>query len=223
MTMKSPADAHATEADRTELLRPVARVTETQHLTDATEKLSVVTPATEKLSPVSPAADATEKLVAVIPAQRLNSRPGHPQPAAVAPAPIAALPSRWEHLPTEHHPAEPAVRPPAESAVPQPAVRQPALRRPERAARPAPRPPHAPRQLWQRSAVLLKPAQGPFAAAGFAACDYLIRTVSILGLLAVVGMVSAGTAQTQAPERTPGTTVATAPAHPGAFTSTRHH
>jgi len=88
----------------------------------------------------------------------------------------------------------------------------------------APTEPAAPRQRWQRSAVAVAPAQGTLAAAGFAACDYLIRTVSVLGLLAVVGMVTAGTAQTQAPDpgRTPSTTVATAPAHPGSSTSTHH-
>lgn len=91
----------------------------------------------------------------------------------------------------------------------------------------APKAPTAPKQRWQRSAVTVAPAQGTLAAAGFAACDYLIRTVSVLGLLAVVGMATAGTAKHQVPNpaqgRTPSTTVATAPAHPGSFSSTRHH
>ena len=70
--------------------------------------------------------------------------------------------------------------------------------------------------------MTVAPAQSTLAAAGFAACDYLIRTVSILGLLAVVGMVTSGTSQTHAAQERAGTTVATTPAHPGSFTSTHH-
>ena len=199
MTMKSHLDPNATE-----VLNPVPQATEKLHAdSQATEKLAPVAQVTEKLTPV----------IRAIPAQRQDSRPG-PSSAAVsahayAPAHTASQRPRWEHLPTEHHPDQPTPtqRPTPESAPKQQSAPKPSALKPQR---------------WQRSAVATAPQQGTLAAAGLAACDYLTRTVSILGLLAVVGMVTAGTAQTQTQQRTPGTTVANAPAHPGAFTSTRH-
>lgn len=206
-----------TQALRTVALRPVKQVTggaRPDNSADATEKLVAVAPVTEKLNPV----------VAAIPAQRRDSTavptPNHPARLARATRPRP----RWEHLPTERHPAQ-AAPAPLPSPTPQAAPRaQPAP--PPRSATPA-----APQRLlvakqprWERSAIATMPRQGTLAAAGFAACDYVIRTVSILGLLAVVGMITAGTSQTHTEQaQEPGTTTAaTAPAHPGVFTSTRH-
>lgn len=202
MTTKSQPDPHATEAFqsaaiRTEVLRPVRRTTESSNADiagacDATEKLEVVTPTTEKLTPVVP----------LIPAQRQDSRSTPTSIYEPTPVQVSRPRPRWEHFPTERHPSPPEQATPKQRVSGQPGVTE--------------------QQRWQRSAVAPAPARGTLAAAGFAACDYLIRTVSILGLLAVVGMVTAGTAQTHAQERTPGTTVASSPAHQNGFTSTPH-
>jgi hypothetical protein len=237
MTMKSHPDPNATEAFdsaafdsaafqsaalQTEVLRPVPRtigtsyvITGTAGACEVTEKLVAVSPATSPAT--APATEKLSPIVAAIPAQRQDS---HPVPTP-AHGPIPAQPHRprpqWEHLPTERHPiqAAPTQRPASKKqTAPKPLPKQSVSESP---AAPG-------QQRWQRSAVTVAPTQGTLAAAGFAACDYLIRTVSILGLLAVVGMVTAGTAQSHTQEQTPGTTVATAPAHPGAFTSThRQH
>jgi hypothetical protein len=210
MTMKSFADPHATE-----VLNPVQQVTEKLNaVPQVTEKFAAVSPVTEKLNPV----------VAAIPAQRQDSRPA-PSPASAhisAPAPADPQRPRWEHLPTERHPRqaspEPAGRHPERGPEQTPQQRLRLAQERTRKAAPKQRVATDPPR-WQRTAVAA-PQQGALAAAGLAACDYLIRTVSILGLLAVVGMVTAGTAQT--PERAPGTTVATAPAHQGSFSSNHH-
>jgi hypothetical protein len=218
MTMKSHPDPHATE-----VLNPVAAVT---------EKLNAVSQTTEVLHPVPRITEKVNPAAAAIPAQRQNSQPS-PAPAwthASAPAPTSLQRPRWEHLPTERHPFEDspamAVQQPERGSEPGPQQRlraaqrltqQAADRRPSTEQRPANDP-----QRWQRTAVVTAPAQGTLVAAGLAACDYLTRTVSILGLLAVVGMVTAGTAQPPTHERTPGTTVATAPAHQGASSSSHH-
>jgi hypothetical protein len=227
MTMKSFADQHATE-----VLKPVEQVTEKlDAVPRVTEKLAVVVPATEKLAVVVPATEKLTPVVAAIPAQRQDSRPAPVTAHVSTPAQAGPQRRRWEHLPTEYHPGQNA---PRQQAAPEPepqaAPKQQAA--PEQAS-PTPKsaPPSQPskpksapkQQRWQRSAVATAPARGPLVAAGLAACDYLIRTVSILGLLAVVGMVTAGSSGTaQTEDRAPGTTVATSPAHPGGFTSTHH-
>jgi hypothetical protein len=215
MTMKSFADQHATE-----VLKPVEQVTEKlDAVPQVTEKLAVVVPATEKLAVVVPATEKLTPVVAAIPAQRQDSTPAPVTAHLSPPAQAGPHRRRWEHLPTEYHPGQTA---PRQQAAPAPEPQAAPEQAPPTSQPSKPR--SAPKQQrWQRSAVATAPARGPLVAAGLAACDYLIRTVSILGLLAVVGMVTAGSSGTaQTEDRAPGTTVATSPAHPGGFSSTHH-